>query len=133
MSSSGERSSTAAACRSVLGAGAVLAGVVLALAMPARPAAAHADLVSSQPANGAVLAQAPGTVVLRFSERIAPRFSSARLVGSAGQPVVGTRVAPERAGTHQLVMHLPNVPAGTYGVGWQGLAAGDARPPPARL
>ncbi|WP_426503219.1 copper resistance protein CopC [Dactylosporangium sp. McL0621] len=126
MSSSGERDRTAATARRfVLSAGAVLAGVVLALALPARPAAAHADLVSSEPANGATLAQAPGTVVLRFSEGIAPRFSSARLVDSAGQPVAGTRVAPEQPGTRQLVMHLPNVPPGTYGVVWQVLAEDD--------
>ncbi|MFD0578628.1 copper resistance CopC/CopD family protein [Dactylosporangium darangshiense] len=111
--------------RCVLGAAAVLAGVALALALPARPAAAHAGLVSSQPANGAVLTQAPDSVVLRFSEGIAPQFSSARLVDSAGRPVAGTRVAPERAGTDELVMYLPDVAPGTYGVMWRVLAEDD--------
>jgi copper transport protein len=124
--SSDERARTGVAVRcAALCAGAILAGIALALALPARPASAHAVLVSSQPANGATLTRAPGTVMLRFSEDIAPRFSSARLVDSAGRPVTGARVAPERTGPRELIMRLPSLPVDRYGVVWQVLAEDD--------
>lgn len=48
----------------------VLAGAVLALGALATPAAAHDVLVSSDPADGATLAEPPASVVLEFSGEI---------------------------------------------------------------
>ncbi|HEV8568634.1 MAG TPA: copper resistance protein CopC [Actinoplanes sp.] len=106
----------------LLGIAGTLAVIVL---LPASPAAAHAVLVASEPANGAVLAQAPRAVSLRFSEDISARFSSASLLDRAGRPVAGTRIAPGRAGARLLVLELPALPAATYGVAWRVLANDD--------
>lgn len=48
----------------------VVAG--MALAVPAQPAQAHAQLLSSSPANGERLATAPSEVTLTFSEGASP-------------------------------------------------------------
>ncbi len=59
------------------------AGLSLALA-PASPASAHAELVTATPAPGAGLPQAPGAVVLRFTEPLNMRLSEIRVLDSEG-------------------------------------------------
>ena len=51
-----------------------IAGLVALLSVLcfASGASAHASLVSMEPADGSVLAQAPKTVQLRFNEAVAP-------------------------------------------------------------
>ncbi len=66
---------------------AVLAGLLLALVVAA-PAAAHADLVTSSPEDGAVLATPPTTITLTFSEPLDAGKSSFKLL--AGGATVGT-------------------------------------------
>ncbi|AQP48310.1 hypothetical protein BW730_13165 [Tessaracoccus aquimaris] len=62
-----------------------LFALVLALLAPASPAAAHADLESSDPADGAVLAASPAVIKLVFSEAVTPVPGAFRLFGSAGE------------------------------------------------
>jgi copper transport protein len=119
------RSRDACALRRWLRLGGVLGALAVIVLLPASPAAAHADLVASQPANGAVLAQPPRVVSLRFSEDISARFSSASVVDRAGQPVAGTRVDATRGDHRLLVLELPALRAGTYGVAWRVLADDD--------
>jgi copper transport protein len=102
---------------------ALLSGALLCLMVTAAPASAHAVLVGSDPPDGAVLPGAPRTVQLRFSEDLAPRFSSARLVDGAGSPVAGVRVTAR--GSRVLVVELPSLRAGAYGVLWRVLASAD--------
>jgi copper transport protein len=102
-----------------------VAGVLLAVVLPARPAAAHAVLVESQPATGAVLARAPQVVLLRFSEDVSARFSSASLLDGTGRPVAGSRVAPDRGGHRRLAVELPALGQGTYGVAWRAFTEDD--------
>src|SRR5215468_4692888 len=103
----------------------LLAGVAGALVLlPGRPAAAHAVLVDSVPANGATVPVSPASLVLRFSEDIAPRFSSVRLVDGGGRAVAGTRLRVERD-TRQVTVDLPRLGAGSYGAAWQVLAQRD--------
>ena len=91
-----------------LARGAILfAGALLVLALPGRPAAAHAVLVGSDPPDGATLARAPRAVELRFGEDVSPRFSTARLVDRDGRPVGGTAVVTGRGGSRRLLLKLP--------------------------
>lgn len=77
MSRAGTRSRTAA----LVG----LLALVLALLAPALPAAAHAELESSNPADGATLAAAPAVIELVFNEPVTPVPDAFRLFGSAGE------------------------------------------------
>ena len=105
--------------------GGILGGILLSLTLFARPAAAHAVLVSSELVDGATGARAPGAVQLRFSEDISRRFSSARLVDRDGRGVGGARLDGARGGSRLLVLELPALEAGAYGVLWQVLAEDD--------
>lgn len=62
-------------------------GVLSGLAAPAAPAAAHANLVGSDPANGSILAEAPDQVVLRFSEPVRPVVDKIVVIDPNGEPV----------------------------------------------
>ncbi|HKD98890.1 MAG TPA: copper resistance protein CopC, partial [Micromonosporaceae bacterium] len=103
---------------------ALLCGIVLAL-VPAAPAQAHAVLVGSDPAAGAVVPGAPQRVTLRFSEDISPRFSTATLLDGAGRAVEGTTSTVDRGDRRSLTLRPPALTAGTYGVAWQVLAETD--------
>src|SRR5919198_236497 len=107
------------------GAAALLGGALLWLVLLPHPAAAHAVLVGSDPPDGVTLASAPAAVQLRFSEDISARFSSARLVDADGIAVAGARPAWPRGDSRLLVLELPSLPAGAYGVLWQALASND--------
>jgi copper transport protein len=104
---------------------AALLGLLFWLVLSANPASAHAVLVSSQPASGATLAAAPRVVQLRFSEDIAPRFASARLVDRDGRTVSGGLVVTRRDDARLLTLELPALPNAAYGVLWQVLAETD--------
>ena len=69
--------------------------VVGALAGTARPAGAHANLVGTEPSDGAVAATAPAALTLRFDEDVRADVASVALVGPGG-PVA---LAPLAAGT----------------------------------
>src|SRR5262245_8909448 len=86
-----------------------LLGLIAGSLLLARPAAAHAVLIGSDPANGARLAQGPRMAVLRFSEEISPEFSSARLVDGTGRPVQGVRAAADE---RVLRLRLPQLGSG---------------------
>jgi len=105
-----------------------LAAVAMAVLLPARPAAAHAVLASSDPANGALLRRAPAVAVMRFSEDLTPTGASARLVDAAGTPIAGTRIAGNSANHRELTVHLPQLAAGSYAVVWQVSGVSDGHP-----
>jgi copper transport protein len=102
-----------------------VAAVLFSVLLPAQPAAAHAVLVESQPANGAVVAQAPQVVLLRFSEDISARLSSASLLDGNGHLVAGSRIAADRGGRRLLALGLPALDPGTYGVAWRAFTQDD--------
>lgn len=112
--------------------GRLAAGVLLTLCMillaPARPAAAHALLLASDPPNGATLATSPRVARMWFSEEIAANFRSVRLVDSTGRPIAGVSLAAHSGNPRLLVAELPPLPPGAYGLVWQALSAGDGHP-----
>jgi putative copper export protein/methionine-rich copper-binding protein CopC len=59
----------------------------LLLATLSTPAAAHLSLVSSEPAEGAELAEVPREIRLRFSEPAELAFTQVELLGPAGTPI----------------------------------------------
>jgi copper transport protein len=107
--------------RALVRGGVLLLGVALGVILLARPADAHARLVRSEPANGAVLAQAPRVATLWFDEDISKRLSSARLIDIRGAAVNGVRTE-EAGGPEQLKIKLPELTPGTYGLVWRALA-----------
>ena len=103
---------------------AVLAAGLLAVLLSAPAAGAHAVLLDSDPPDGATVAQAPHSIRLRFTEDISATFRSAQLIDADGGIVAGAQL--RRADDpRDLVLDLPSLPAGGYGVLWRVLAQSD--------
>lgn len=103
---------------------ALLAVVLFATAV-ASPAAAHTDLVSSSPANGATLDAAPDRITLKFAEAVLP--SGAQIVAKSAD---GTKVAlgPAEVSGAKVTAAWPSAAAeGAYKVSWR-VAGGDGHP-----
>ncbi|HXC38931.1 MAG TPA: copper resistance protein CopC [Burkholderiales bacterium] len=102
-------------------AGRALAALLL-LALGWVPSAAHAHAVleSAQPGDGAVVAQSPAEVSLRFNEAISPVF--ARVLGADGKPL--TLPADISAENNRLTIRLGKpLPPGTYMVSYRVVSA----------
>jgi methionine-rich copper-binding protein CopC len=95
---------------------AVLTAIAIVL-LPAAPAWAHAQLVSSDPAKDAALRKAPAAVTLTFSERLNPDFATIVVSDAARQriPAAAPAVDAEQ-GTIRLTGPLSN---GTYTVAYR--------------
>jgi copper resistance protein C len=93
---------------------AVAAGLVLALA--AAPAYAHDELKSSNPADGATLAQPPAQVVLTFTEAPVALGVQVVVTGPKGPVAAG---APRLDGVDVVQDVQPQAPAGRYTVEWR--------------
>ena len=87
-----------------------LGALLLALATPPRPAAAHAVLVEARPADGERLDAAPAEVTLRFDEPVVP--VAVRLLDAAGAEVPG--VVVEGRGETVMVRPPAPLPRGAY-------------------
>ena len=118
------------------GAGATLPGAAAAAALgllllaaaawgAPRQAEAHAVLVHSEPAPGAVLRLAPASIDLWFSEPLEGSASGLELLGADGRrlPLEGMRVDPRDA-THLSALTRP-LPPGHYAVAYRTLSALD--------
>jgi copper resistance protein C len=62
----------------------VVGALAIALLCSALPAAAHAALVSSDPADGATLSSPPTVITLTFNEPVEGEFSQVAVVDEAG-------------------------------------------------
>jgi methionine-rich copper-binding protein CopC len=83
---------------------------------------AHARLVKSEPAQRAVLSQAPGQLRLWFNESLEPAFSVATVVDAAGKRVTSTPAAVSGTDPKLLVLQLPPLATGAYTVQFQVLS-----------
>ena len=95
------------------------AAVVFLLGLPG-VAAAHSELESANPADGAVLDASPPEIVLTFSETLDPQKSSISLRDASGAEVAGARVDPD----DDTVMRLtpPTLAPGAYEIRWTSVA-----------
>jgi len=93
-----------------------LAVTMLLLMLSAGPVAAHAELVSSDPADGAVLTTPPATVTLSFSEGLNASESHFELVGPDGSEV-GTGTAA-KDGDDVMSLGGLALGAGSYTIKW---------------
>jgi copper transport protein len=103
----------------------LLGGWLLAGVVTAGPAAAHASLVASTPADGAQLDSGPDQVTLQFSERVSLGPGYARVLGSDGQPVATGR--PRIGGDVLTIPLRGTLPRGAYVVAYRVVSA-DSHP-----
>ncbi|MEO9238193.1 MAG: copper resistance protein CopC, partial [Jatrophihabitantaceae bacterium] len=111
--------------------GLLLAIAVGLLAFGPQPAAqAHAFLLSSNPADGAVLPAAPSQLRLQFSETVVVEVTRIDVVGADGSTVrpshlrlTGNSADPEDP--VELVGDLPALANGAFRVSWQTLSRDD--------
>ena len=99
-------------------------GAMLGIALGvAGPAPAHTDLVKSMPAPGSTV-PAPKSIVLTFSEKVAPSFSGFDLAMGDGMKVAVTAVT---SADGKIVTLTPKAAwmAGDYKLNWHAAAAED--------
>ncbi|HXX89575.1 MAG TPA: copper resistance protein CopC [Acidimicrobiales bacterium] len=106
--------------------GALVAGAVLVIG--AGPAAAHAQLESSDPSPSSVVLQPPRQVVLHFGEPVEIDFGSIRVFGPGGARVDRGGTHHPDGDAHSVAIPLPSrLPDGTYVVAWRVVSA-DSHP-----
>ena len=97
--------------------------VVATVLLLGSTASAHAELVSSSPANQAILDDSPTEILLTFTEDVDPIADSIRLVDASGAEVPLGDVG-QSAGADTLGAAVPDpLDDGTYVVGWQAVSA----------
>ena len=100
--------------------------VVAATLAAAPEAGAHATLVTTNPANDAVLAKAPARVVLRFDEPVETAFGSVRVFDQNGKRVDGGDLSRPARDSVALAIGR-TLGRGTYTVAWRVISA-DTHP-----
>jgi copper transport protein len=108
----------------LVGALVVLVGGLLA---GAGTAWAHAELLSSSPANQQLLTESPTEIALQFTESVDPIDPGIRLVDSDGNDVeIGA--VDQSIGTDRMRAAVPTTLAdGTYVIAWQAVSADSHR------
>lgn len=105
---------------------AAAATAAAAVSLPSvTPARAHAQLVSSTPGAGEVVAEAPAELRLVFSEPVEAGFSSLDVLDQEGGLLAQGVGAPDPADPFSLVAPFPATESGTYTVNWRALSAAD--------
>lgn len=95
---------------------AVLAAALLVAAAPAGPAVAHNVLISSTPADGAVVPKTPAAVVLTFDEPAMAMGTQVLVSGPSGEVQQGRPRLVDNTVTQDLAA---GAPAGAYTVTWR--------------
>lgn len=98
---------------------ALFAGLAAAASIGfATPALAHAKLMSSNPANNAVLHAAPGAITLQFSERVVPAFTTVQLAMPEHGMQLPVQMHVDKNGTTVTAKPAKKLVAGTYRIVW---------------
>ena len=90
------------------------------------PASAHAELVETDPAEGAVVETAPDTVTLTFNEPVRLTSQEIAVYDAQGEPVAASAGASGEEVRVDLT-GAADLPDGTYVVSWNVLS-GDGHP-----
>jgi copper resistance protein C len=106
----------------------IMRSIVIILALLAAPvaASAHAMLDHASPAVGSAAAAAPKEVVLSFTEKLEPKFSSIEVQNDKGAAVQAGKATLGAAPT-DLRVALKPLPPGTYKVIWRVLSVDTHR------
>jgi copper transport protein len=102
-----------------------VAGALLCTLASTDTASAHANLVRSEPASGAVLDSAPDEAVLEFTEDLDPAFTWVDLLNSRGEVVVAGPGAIDPSSPRMLRLRLEPLPDGAYALVWKARSAQD--------
>ncbi|NSC22633.1 hypothetical protein FM076_16225 [Streptomyces albus subsp. chlorinus] len=102
---------------------------LLGVLATAGPAAAHAALTGSDPAEGSVVREAPARVTLDFSEGVSMSDGSIRVLDPHGERADTRTVRDAGSGgkVRRAVSLKSGIPQGTYTVAWQAVSA-DSHP-----
>lgn len=101
--------------------------VVLGILAAAATASAHAELLSSFPANQQLLEVAPDEIALQFTEAVDPIEPGIRLLDANGDDV-GIAAVDQSAGSDRMRASIPaTLDDGTYVVAWQAVSADSHR------
>lgn len=103
---------------------AALLAMVMLAALPAA-VAAHSELDSSTPADGAVVAVAPTEITGEFTEPVDAGRSSMELRGPDGASIARGGVPDGGPPTRMTIPGLPPLAPGTYTVRWTTVTADD--------
>ncbi len=117
---------SAAGCRAGLAVALLLLLAWLGawLLLPA-PAAAHANLASSDPAANSELETAPRRAVIWFTEPIEPSLSEIRVLDATGKQVDDGDSAVDDLNPLAMSVGLGDIPNGTYTVAWKNVSTVD--------
>ena len=105
-------------------AGAVVAVALTLVILGASPASAHATLLQSDPAPGAVLAQSPSAITLRFDSQVSAALGAVRVYDRQGGRVDAGGTDVQGAVVRLRVSGLPK---GLYVVTWR-VTSADTHP-----
>src|SRR5216117_1424988 len=102
--------------------------VVVLLLLPTAKAWAHAELVETNPGNGAHLDSAPRQVMLRFSESVNPVRGGFSLLDGNGKTIAAPQAHGVAGDAARITMALPtSLRDGVYVVNWRVVSA-DSHP-----
>jgi len=99
--------------------------IVLTALLPAA-AQAHALLDHASPSVGSTVATAPKELLLWFTEKLEPAFSTVEVRNAQGAVVSG-KAQVERGDGTELRVPLKTLPPGTYLVNWRVLSVDTHR------
>ena len=86
---------------------------------------AHAVLVRSDPADGAVIAQPPQRVTFWFNEGVVVNFTTIKVLDSAGHETALATIRSENGDPKVLSADLPDLPPGAYRITWSTVSNDD--------
>lgn len=98
-----------------------------AVVLFASPAAAHASLQDSDPANGAKLDAAPRAVTLKFTEAVEVSLGGVRVFDRTGERVDTGKITHPEGENAAVAVGLPKLDDGAYVVTWRVISA-DSHP-----